>query len=70
MIVTARMGMKRAVIGLTDAPCRFQQANDTPPPDARNVSESRKSAEVPSLAQDPLGAVDSTSSRRERQITN
>jgi hypothetical protein len=58
--------MKRAVIGPTDAPCRFQQANDTPPPDARNVSESRKSAKVPSLAQDPLGAVDSTSSRRER----
>jgi hypothetical protein len=47
---------------VSDALCRFQNANDALPADAQNVTESRKSCEVPSLPQGALGAVDNTSS--------
>jgi hypothetical protein len=39
---------------VSDALCRFQNANDAPLPDAQNVTEGRKSCEVPSFPQDTL----------------
>ena len=38
---------------VSDAFCRFQNANDAPPPDAQNVTASRKSCEVPSFPSFP-----------------
>jgi hypothetical protein len=38
---------------VSDALCRFQNASDAPPADARNVTESRKSCEVPSFPSSP-----------------
>jgi hypothetical protein len=38
---------------VSDALFRFQNANDEPPPDARNVTESSKSCEVPSCPSFP-----------------
>jgi hypothetical protein len=39
---------------VSDALCRFQNANDAPLPDAQNVTEGRKSCEVPSFPQNTL----------------
>jgi hypothetical protein len=41
---------------VSDALCRFQNANGAPPPDAQNVTESRKSCEVPSFPSFPQDA--------------
>src|SRR5262249_21157364 len=38
---------------VSDTLCRFQNANDATPPDARNVTENRKSCEVPSCPSFP-----------------
>jgi len=39
---------------VSDVLCRFQNANDAPLPDAQNVTEGRKSCEVPSFPQNTL----------------
>jgi len=50
---------------VSDVLCRFQNANDAPLPDAQNVTEGRKSCEVPSFPQDTL-LVDNTIFPKER----